>query len=332
VLGVALIAVAFITPLATLAEGRGKVHSPVLFAVGRLEQSAGSAGTASVIVLLTVVAAMALVVASTLRPPVAVAAALAIAGALMLVASIGAWSFDARNTHLLRDRFVGAHPSWVDDLHVGSTPIVLTPNGLRTDTLEQMFWNRSLDRMVLLPAARPTDVLPTIPARVGRDGTILVDGQPLVGTALIDEYASSVQLQGAEPLGSGPTSTLYRSEGPLRIRLLTIGRYSDGWLANRGVIAVWPDTARRRVAGRIVFSFTPPPGTGTVTLRFRGPGTKSDVPTANGAARRVAVAVCANSAVTISFEGPPAGLADGRIVAGRTTRPVFVPDAGACPP
>ena len=134
-----------------------------------------------------------------------------------------------------------------------------------TDALEQLFWNRSIDRAVLLPGAKPTDSLPVGKGNVRGDGTLLVDGHPLTDPALIDQYSASVQVRDAKRLGSDPTSVLYRPAGALKFRLVAIGQYDKHWLGERGAFLVWPDAEGGPVAGRIVLRLSLPAGARTIT-------------------------------------------------------------------
>jgi hypothetical protein len=52
---------------------------------------------------------------------------------------------------MIADSYAGADPSWVDDSGVTGARLMLLPGALKTEALEQLFWNRSVDRVVLLP-------------------------------------------------------------------------------------------------------------------------------------------------------------------------------------
>ena len=161
-----------------------------------------------------------------------------------------------------------------------------------TDALEQLFWNRSVDRAVLLPGAKPTDALPVGKGTVRGDGTLLVDGHPFTGPALIDQYSASVQVRDAKRLGSDPTSVLYRPAGALKLRLVAIGQLDKEWLAERGAFLVWPDAKGGRVAGHIVLRLSLPHGAGTIRMQFRGKGLLRNVAISPGTPRVLSLAVC----------------------------------------
>jgi len=331
---VGLVTVTLATPLTTVAFGHGKVHSPELFAIGRLEDLFhGNAGAASSLVVVVLAGVSLVVVAiSFVKPRVATIAALVGAAGVMVAFSLGAYSFDARNTTNVRNDFSGPTPSWVDDLHAGPAKMVLTPDDLVADSLEQLFWNRSVDRVVLLPGTAPVDTLPVEHSRILSDGTVLVAGKPLTGAALVDQYGTSVQVRNAVRLGSGPTSTLYRAHGSLAVRLLAIGQYHDQWLASRAVVALWPATSGGRLAGRVVFRVGVPAGAHPVVLRFRTRVSHMSVSLAPGSDRTFSVPVCATGTLTLLVQGTTTGeLQDGRLVSVRSLPPRFVADPAACP-
>lgn len=328
-----LLTVALTTPLTSAAIGQGKVHAPELFAVARIQQAYnGLAGKTSDALFLALLVGIVLVtVAAWARPKVATIVALAFAAAYMGMLSVGAYAFDSANTHAVRETFVGSNPSWVDELKLGKARLVMTPNGLMTDALEQLFWNRSIDRAVLLPGAKPTDLLPVGKGTVAGDGTLLVDGHPLTEPALLDEYSSSVQVRDAKRLGSDPTSVLYRPAGALKLRLVAIGQFAQHWLAERGAFLVWPDAKGGRVAGHIVLRLSLPAGAATIRMQFRSKHLLRNVAISPGTPRVLSLAVCGIGPTDVTFAAQSSGrLGDGRIVSVGSQPPVFTPDPRAC--
>ena len=324
---------ALTTPLTSAAIGQGKIHAPELFGVARIQQAYhGLAGKTSEALFLGLLVGIVLVtVAAWARPKVATILALAFAAAYMSVLSVAAYSFDSANTRLVRQTFVGSNPSWVDELHVGNVRMVQTPNGLMTDALEQLFWNRSVDRAVLLPGAKPTDTLPVGNGKVTGDGTLLVNGHPLTGPALIDQYSTSVQVRNAKRLGSDPTSVLYQPARALELRLVALGQLDRHWLGEQGAFLVWPDTTGGRVAGHIVLRLSLPAGARTIRMQFRGKRLLRNVAISPGSPQVLNLSVCSMGPVEVTFAAQSSGrLGDGRIVSVRSRPPVFEPTARAC--
>jgi hypothetical protein len=151
---------------------------------------------------------------------------------------------------------------------------------------------------------------------------------------LIDDWATSVELQQATLVSRSTSGALYRPQGNLRLRLLAFGRYEDGWLAERGAFAVWPTAGRQRLSGRLEIPVRAPGPDGSVRIRIREPGSNKllTFTTKPGRTRTLVIRLCSSGAVTLPFTATPlGGLGDGRTVAAMTGRPRFVPSAAACP-
>ena len=332
-LSLGLVTAALTTPLTTAAIGHGKIHAPELFAAARFEAAfKGDAGNASLAVVLPLIVLAALVAAAAaVRPRLAAAVALAAAAAVMTALGVGAYSFDGNDTHNVVQTFAGNDPSWVDALALGHVPLVTLPGATKTDTLEQMFWNRTVDREIRLPGTPVTDTFPAENARVAADGTILVGGKPVTSPALFDEYSSSVDLRGARPLGRGPTTTLFTTHGkPFRLRLIALGQYSGGWLGNHGTFLLWPEKRGGLVSGDIVLHLQAQAGGAPVKLAVRVGGRTIVNRIAPGRSTVVRIPVCARGVTAAGFVATTTGsIGDGRYVAARSpVVPRFAP--GTC--
>jgi 4-amino-4-deoxy-L-arabinose transferase-like glycosyltransferase len=332
-IALALVACALVTPLTTMALADGELHSPVLYAVVRLRAAMGdNAGTASVVVVLAAALLAVVVACVSAWPRVRSPLALFAAAAFACTTSVGAYSFDQITARQIKNTYAGPNPSWVDASGVTGTRLVLIPGDLKTDALEQLFWNRSVDRVVIMSGARKIDSFAANAGKVARDGTLLVDGRQLSTPVLFDEYGATVQLQDARRVGGGPTSVLYQPNGPVRLRLLAIGSFRNGWLAQRGVFAIWPDAGRAtRLAGYLSLRVTTAKHKRPVRLRFRGTSTHVTFRIPAGSTRTLTIPVCSNGPTAITFKATAtAALSDHRRVSARTTLPSFVPDAKAC--
>ncbi|HWX08663.1 MAG TPA: hypothetical protein VNY33_01695, partial [Gaiellaceae bacterium] len=266
-----LVACTLVTPLTTMALNDGELHSSVLYAVVRLRAALGdNAGTASVVVVLTAAVLGVLVAGLSAWPRVRTPLALGAAAAFACATSVGAYSFDQITARQIKNEYAGPNPSWVDASGVSGTQLVLIPGAFKTDALEQLFWNKSIDHVVLMSGARKIDSFAYLLGRVGRDGALLVGGRPITTPVLFDELGATVQLQDARRLGSGPTSTLFKPNGQVRLRLLAIGSFHNGWLGQRGAFALWPDAGRAtRLAGYLRLTVTNPKWK-LVRMVFRG--------------------------------------------------------------
>jgi 4-amino-4-deoxy-L-arabinose transferase-like glycosyltransferase len=330
-LAFALVAGALITPLTTMALNDGELHSIVLFAIARLRAATGdNASTASLAVVGTAVAFAAVVAAASAWPRVRTWLAVALAGVFVCAISVGAYSFDKRTSESIHRSYAGVNPSWVDATGVTGTRLVLLPGDLKTDALEQLFWNRSVDRVVSMQGSTPIDSFATAAGKVDRHGTLLVDGKPLTSPVLFDEFDATVQVQHARFLGRGPTSVLYQPTGQVRLRLLAIGSLPSGSLGEHGAFVVWLADGETRIAGYIHLKLTV--GKLPLRMRFVGQHTDMTISIPKHTTRTVNVPVCSAEPSSITFKGNSTGtLADHRSMSAQTTPPMFVADASACP-
>jgi hypothetical protein len=200
----ALLAVSAAVPLAGFAAAEGKAHSPLLLAAFRVEEWAGSPGNGSLVFAAAAGVLLATAVLLSRSPRLATGVALGLA----VVASTGAWAaavaFDNRNAGAVRRAFLPAEPSWVDRAGVDGVVLVRGPKGVRTEALEQLFWNRSVNRVALLPGAEQVDHVHAPPLLVRGDGTLLLENRPFRRPLLMDGYAGTIRLADAELLGSSP--------------------------------------------------------------------------------------------------------------------------------
>jgi hypothetical protein len=242
-------------PLSGYAAAHNKDDSPTLWAVLRLEGlvSVGNGALAVALIAAALSGVAALVAFRKLGPALAFVAAIGACCAL----SAGASSFDQRTSRSLRHSLPG-DLRWVDHAHLGAVDLVAPPGSRREQTWEQLFWNTSLKRLLLLGSA-PIDHFAAQPLRVARDGRLLVDSRAL----LVQTYGSTVQLRGAQRVRHELIFDLYRVTGTPRVRLIAAGRYADRWLAPRGAITVWS-----RRGGTLELVVSMPRGTQVTPVRF----------------------------------------------------------------
>jgi hypothetical protein len=220
--------------------------------------------------------------------------------------------------------------SWVDHAEVGDVTLVKSFGGRRSDALEQAFWNRSVNRMVLLPWATPADTFATSDVRVSEaDGSLSLDGRPLKGNLLLDTYASTVQLRGTERVAAGKNYVLLRATGATSLALYAPGRFNDGWLSRAGAFNLWPAKGER-LAGTLTFTVSAPAEAVPLTLTFRGDGPTQEVTVAPGSTRRVTLPVCSGKHWGMEFVANAAAQVDSRLVSARSSAPIYRADARAC--
>lgn len=314
-------------PLAGFAAAEGKAHSPLLLAAFRVEEWVGSPGNGSLALAAAAGALLATVVLASRSPRHATPIALALAVAASTAAWAGAVTFDNRNSEAVKNAFLPGEASWVDRLDVENVVLVRGPHGVKTEALEQLFWNRSVARVALLPGAEEVDHVHSPRLRAAPDGTLLLDGRPMRNPVLVDGYAGTIRLADAEVLGSSPSSTLWRPRGEARLSLYLAGRFSDGWLAGAGRLYLWPRRPGGVVAGRLHLPLVAPPA--AITLRFNAKGAPPLVVRLRpNETRTVWFPVCSRGPWYVSFTSDDRGFVGGRIVSARAGEPRLLP--GAC--
>jgi hypothetical protein len=264
-------------------------------------------------------------VAVSARPRIGVPVVLAVSIGIATAGLAGATVFQWRNAQEVRDAFLPPSPSWVDEAKVGHPTLVQASGGLSTRAHVQLFWNRSVDRVALLPNVEPIDAFTAAHLNVAQSGTLVSRGAPLTGPLLFDQYASYVRLRGATEVGAAGGYHLYTLTGPAQLGLYFAGLYDDGWVAPRGTLDLWAPVSLE----------------GTLRLRLETPtvlpatrydlrvvdGKRMVIRLAPGASRTVSIPVCAHggSHWRLVFGSSTVAAIGDRAVGGRAGKPVFVP-------
>jgi hypothetical protein len=177
-------------------------------------------------------------------------------GAVVLVA-VCAWSltteiYAARGLNIFAQRLYDATPKpvdWVDRATGGEPAIYLGQRERDPNTVWLLeFWNRSIERVWSVDGSTPAPTL--TPDLASRDGTLTPDpGVEWVvardGVAVDGEVAD-------EPRGG---MTLYRIDGPLRLRSAAMGVEPDGWMGSDSSHSRYvAEDGRDRGFARIVLS------------------------------------------------------------------------------
>jgi hypothetical protein len=330
-LAAALLTVSARLPLSAYTASTQKGDSAFLIAVSQLEETIGTYAGGSIVVAAAAALLSAAAVAASLRPRRGTPVALGLALVACAASGVGVTIFDQRNARDVEAAFLPDDRSWVDHAGVGDVTLVKSYGGRRSDALQQAFWNRSVDRIVLLPWASPADRFETSAVRVSEaDGSLSVDGRPLGGPLLVDTYASTVQLRGVERIARSPNYVLLRPTGKTRIALYVPGRYNDGWLTRAGAFNLWPAPGQDRLAGRLTFTVTAPPEAVPLTLTFNGEGLSRKVTVQPGTTRTLSLPACSRGHWGVEFLANAAAQLDTRLVSVRTSTPVYRADADAC--
>jgi hypothetical protein len=330
VLAAALVLVSVRVPLSGFAVVSTLDASPILYGVYWLTGELGHPSSAAVVVAAAVAVLTAAGVAGSLRPRLGTPVALALAIFATAAASAGAVAFDVTSTSATKRTYLPADPSFVDRASLRHVALLQSWGGRRAPTLEHLFWNRSIDRVLLLPGAGPVDAFRSDRITVGDDGALLIRGVQFRGPLLVDGYGSYVRLRNARVVARGPVSALWAPTGAPRLELYAIGRYYDGWLADVGAVYLWPGAKGAKLSGWLSMQLTAPRGPG-VTLRFQLPGgKKTSLRLEPGVTRRLNIAVCGNHDWYGTFNSSGSAFVGLRRVSVQATAPMFTPSQSAC--
>ena len=296
-------------PLSGWATQGSDDHSPFLYAVQRLELALGTSSAGFVVA--GIAAALALAAAAgPWRPRLALPVLLGLALAAGAASLAGATALDRLNSTTLAHRYLPDNRSWVDDAHVGDATLLEAAGNRPSDGEEQLFWNRSLRHVAVLPGGSPPDRLEAANVSIDRRGVIRDRGRPLRRALVVDEYASTVELRGARVVARAPRDRLVVPDGPARLRLYILGRSGDGMLiGSPGVILFWTER------------------TGVLVVHVRGRSIRIGGRTVHGAAT-LRLPVCRAGRSASPFTAKIDRVVAGRPTGGTMSLPRFVP--GPC--
>ena len=328
-----VVTVAAVVPLAGYAAADEKAHSPSLYGVFRIEQWLGTPGNGSIALALAGTLGVAAVVACSLRPGRASIVALSIA--IAFAAGLGAATviFDHDNSRSVRRAYLPRDPSWVDHAHLGDVTLLRNIAGVRGGAFQELFWNRSVTRLALMPGAPEIDPFNADRVHVADDGSIVAGGRPLTGALLVDEHAVTMEFSGARKVGSAPGYSLYRPDPTPRVSLFFLGRYDDGWLGDRGTIIVWPRPGSTSLHGTLVLELRSPVPLKAATVFFHLPGGRllhTRVPA--GGSATVRLPVCSRGPWATGFRSKMRGFLGDHSVSVKGGVPRFVAGGGCTAP
>nr|MDQ4030565.1 hypothetical protein [Actinomycetota bacterium] len=287
-LAAAMLVLSMRLPLSGYTMAQGKDDSPTLRAVLRLENALGVAnGSLAVAALAGVLAlgAAALALRRRRGPALALGVTLVVLGGI----AAGAVSFERANSRVVLADALPNGRDWVDRHDLGSVTLVQLPGADRHAAFEQLFWNRSIDRLVLTGSG-PIDAFAATGAAIGDDGRLLAGAQPVTGPLLLQTWGAHVELSGVERVARTRAFELVRPAGTPRIEVLAPGFHGDGWVARNAAVTVWPD-ARGRTEGELTLLLSLPEHAKRTRLDLSGPGLQRRVVVEPGRRTEVVLSV-----------------------------------------
>ena len=330
VLAAGLVAGATRLPLTILGE-RGESHSSVLIAVAWLRIHLGQSGDASLVALAVAALAAGAAVVGAARPRAGVALVLAVAALVSGATLAGSTYFVGRAADAVRAELVPADPSWVDHAGLGRASLVTAAGVDTSATHLELVFNRSLDRLLVLPGGASPDVFAASKLRVGANGLLSAGGSPVRGPVVVDGDRSLVELQGEEPAAVGRTWKLYRGSGPHRLGLYFHGRWATGWVSPLARLEVWAPPGRR-LQGTLELPLSLPRVAPSAVVTVSVPGRPAQrVTVPSGGRATVSLPLCGVTSLHAGLSFSKALLVGHDYAGARAARPVFRPGAGCAP-
>jgi len=320
-LAVVLLGVSARIPLAPYSIASNKQDSPFLLGVFRLEHALGVAN-GSLVIAAVAAALSALAAAIAWRARLAVLA-LAFSLALAAAASAGSISYDRTTAKSVRLAFLPADPSWVDHSGLRHVQLIHTPATVHARSFEQLFWNRTIDDVLYFGPASEIDAFGNRRVNAAKDGRLVSDGKAVGTPLLISNYAVRMRLRDAKLVDRERAFDLWRPTGTPRAALFVGGLYYDNWLAQGGIVQIWPDRGTR-LHGSLRLDLSLPRGTLRTVLNLRGPHVRRQVVVMPRQRVSIVVPVNGQGPWTLHFETPrPGYLGDGRAISVKAATPVF---------
>lgn len=295
--------------------GWGTAHSPTLRGLGQLEQALGDPALVRVAVVLLMLLAVLLI--GLRRGRALLLVAIAVSGAL----SVGAYVSDRENALEVREGRLPANKDWLDRTGIGEAAVLHAPGAERAPALQQLFWNRSLDRVLELDGADPLDFFATEHARISRDGRLLVADRPVRSPLLVPWQGAAFTFEGVRLVRRLRDFELVRPGGSARIATMISGRFRDGWIGSRATIRAWPGlvgSGPRELTFTVSLPATRPQA---VQLRLSGAGPPRELLIRPGTQVPITFPMSGSTPLRVVLEATPTFEIGSRIVALRVLRP-----------
>lgn len=249
------------------------------------------------------------------------ASLISIAVASMTTLSAGAFAFDRANAREVRNYELPAAPNWIDRSAVGTVALLQTPGASRGPSLQQLFWNERLDRVLSMHGAAELDFFAVSPIHIARDGQLLASANPISQELLVPRQGSPLRLADASLVRRTQLFELWRPRGPAHLAWIATGLGTSGEIERRATITVW---TQRRLGVRqdlhLVFELLRQAASArSVTIRS---GTLTQRATIDAGGRRLVVTHLEQrrSTVVVDASGNGLRLRTVRVIAGAVGR------------
>ena len=191
VLAAALLILSVRVPLSGFAIGATVDSSPILYGVYWLTSRIGQTSNASLLVAAVAGLLSLAAVLGSRRPRLGTPLVLALAMLATAATSAAAIAFDVSNSSEAKRAFLPADASFVDHSGLRHVALLQSWGGHQTSSQQQLFWNRSIDRVLLMSDAGPIDTFADERVKVGQDGSLLVHGKAFRRPLLVDGFGAT---------------------------------------------------------------------------------------------------------------------------------------------
>jgi hypothetical protein len=330
-LAAAMIVLAATIPLSGYATSVLKTQSPSLYGVFEIERWLGTGSGSLIVSLVASLLCLVAIALPRLGRGSALSVGLGLACLASLTLSVAAATFAVHNSQNVRQWALAHDPSWVDHANLGPATLVRAEASWG-DVHLQMFWNRSIRSVNLLPGALPVDAYAHGHLTFSDNGTLLLSGRPLSGPIVADEWATPMTFRNARNVASSPFDELVLPTRNAQVELYGIGFYRDGLLKQVGSIHIWPAQPGGPVQGRLSFRLRAPKSLPKiVTLQTsRSEGLPSTIQVAPGTSREVTLDICTTGRWDFGFRADHSTMVDDRSISLASTAPVWRPDPAVC--
>jgi hypothetical protein len=320
-----LVLVAARVPLSGFAAAEGKTNSPLLIVTGVVERAVGDVGIASLLFAAGATVLSIAGVAAMYRLRIRTLLVFVLATVACVAASVVVVVNDHRNTTQVRQIILPDNPSWIDAAGVDDVAFLQTPLGNRGFATEQLFWNRSVKDLLVLPETTPVDAFSFDLVRIASDGSLLIGSEPVDRPLAVEAYGTTLSFRGARVVARSAVYRLLVPDGRPRLSLYMPGRHWDGWLAPRGEVRLWPEPGSE-LAGRLTFTLTVPSDADGAQVSFGA----EEFQLGAGATQSVELAVCSAGEWRVPYQASFTGTVGDRLVSLQASEPVFRSDPKAC--
>ena len=330
---VGLAALAALVPVSGYTEASMKSHSATLRGFADFLTHVGTGNGALVIALAATGLALASLGLPRLSARHALTVGLGLACAACIPVAFGATKLDLLYSKLATHATFPGSRTWIDDAHVGNS-VFLWNGGSRGDAFTQLFWNRSLERVYLMPGSPRFDIAQPRRVEIAGDGTVLAKGKPIRAAVLTDTWAAVVRLRNASHVAKTGLDDLYAVRGPVQLALYANGIYRNGVSQPTSDIRLWPERTGGVVHGRLTFKVGAPkafprPVKLTVTPSHGAP---YDVRLTPGSSRSLTFDVCSRGTWKVRLHTNGQYWYAGAVIGFEASQPNWRPDASACTP